>query len=85
MPAQERGAFCHHCQKSVLARRQVPNHLLHGLLSFFTCLWFPIWLIVAITGTTQWVCTRCGSHQLDDRDDGEDRRPRRRRDRDDDR
>lgn len=35
---------------AVLVAGQRPNHILHALLSFFTCgMWLPIWLVVAVS------------------------------------
>ena len=64
-------AHCEHCQRLTLHQRSVdvPNHILHLLLSLFLCcLWLPVWLFVAIVTVfsneqIQFRCTHCGALQ----------------------
>jgi len=52
--------YCHHCQENVLMVRKGPNHILHFLLSLFTCgFWVIIWILVSIR-FGGWRCNRCG-------------------------
>ena len=61
MPFEESSGYCPECRRSVLIRRQVPNHLVHALVTFFLCgLWLPVWIWVALFGGSRWRCTHCG-------------------------
>jgi hypothetical protein len=59
--AQERtGGFCNYCARPVLVERQATNHVLHLLLTIFTCsLWLIIWVLASIK-IGGWRCTVCG-------------------------
>ena len=40
--------FCKQCQSNVLAVRPVPNHILHFLITIFTCgLWVIPWALMS--------------------------------------
>jgi len=55
--------FCPFCQSNVLATGTKPNHLLHFIISFFTCtLWVPVWILIAIGKIGGYRCTRCGNN-----------------------
>jgi len=62
MPFKEKSAFCSACDKQVLVRKQVPNHVLHFLITFFTCgLWIFVWPLIALKKAgDEWLCTLCG-------------------------
>lgn len=61
MPMEEGSGYCDDCRRSVLLRRETPNHLIHGLVTLFLCgLWAPVWIIVAMNGNGPWRCTKCG-------------------------
>lgn len=53
---------CAMCQRHVLARRRVPNHLIHGLAALFLCgLWVPVWIFVTLSSEKEpWRCSLCG-------------------------
>ena len=60
MPFQESQGFCRDCDREVLIRREVANHLLYALITFFLCgLWLPIWIIAGLSSSS-WRCSRCG-------------------------
>ena len=62
MADQETAAQCPKCQRQVLARRPAPNHLLHFIITFFTCgLWVVPWLAITFGGGKPWLCPTCGS------------------------
>lgn len=54
--------YCQYCQEQVLVTRETPNHVLHFLITIFTCgLWIFAWAFVAIVRSFDpWLCTRCG-------------------------
>ena len=54
--------WCDHCQRLVLARRRVANHLVHAALTIiFLGLWLVIWVFAAISaGDEPWRCAVCG-------------------------
>jgi hypothetical protein len=57
---QETSAYCEHCRRPVLGRRDGPNHLVHALVSLFLCgLWIPVWIIAALS-TGGYACPTCG-------------------------
>jgi hypothetical protein len=61
MPDQ--GLFCIVCGKQTLHRSsEKVNHVLHFLITFFTCgLWGIIWLILSVGAhNSAHVCTVCG-------------------------
>ncbi len=55
---------CTVCGKLTLHRQQTPNHVLHFLISFFTCgLWLLVWLVLATDYRKPWRCSFCGTAQ----------------------
>jgi competence CoiA-like predicted nuclease len=60
---QETQGYCPTCQRNVLARHQGVNHILHFLVSFFTCgLWLIVWLVLAQRAhNAPWFCPTCAS------------------------
>jgi len=57
---EEGSVWCKTCQRQVLARRPATNHILHFLITFFTCgLWGLVWLALALK-TGGWNCPWCG-------------------------
>lgn len=63
MAYRETGRYCPTCERQVLAKQETPNHVLHFLITFFTCgLWGLMWIIIAIANATEpWKCPTCGS------------------------
>lgn len=59
---QETSGFCDYCQQRVLGRREGINHVLHFLVTMFTCgLWVIPWIIGTIThGRGDYACPHCG-------------------------
>jgi len=61
-------AECPVCNKRVLilCKEKNINHILHLLLSVFTCgIWLIIWLLCAISNSTvqeDWYCSVCGTN-----------------------
>ena len=66
MGTEESQTFCPTCKQNVLGRRETPNHILHFLISFFTCgFWLFVWaLLAASAGREPYRCTRCGTFGL---------------------
>jgi hypothetical protein len=66
MPGElvEWGGYCQNCQQHRLFRAtiQKPNHVLHAILTIFTCfLWGVVWLLAANSVTSSlYRCTVCG-------------------------
>lgn len=62
MPDQ--GLWCISCQRQTLHRNsEQVNHVLHFLVTFFTCgLWGIIWLILSVGAhNSAHICTLCGT------------------------
>jgi hypothetical protein len=59
MAYRETTGYCSYCQRQVLIRRRSPNHILHLLLSVFTCVWLPVWILLAVR-IGGWRCAYCG-------------------------
>jgi rRNA maturation endonuclease Nob1 len=59
----EETGYCDRCGKQVLGRREGVNHILHALISIFSCgAWVVVWAILTLT--TQGapaLCPACGS------------------------
>jgi hypothetical protein len=61
MTFEEASGFCKTCDKQALVRRQKANHILHFLITFFTCgAWALVWIIVA-GKRRDFLCSTCGS------------------------
>jgi hypothetical protein len=61
MAFEEATGFCKTCSKQTLVRREKANHILHFLISFFTCgAWAVVWILVAVK-IGGWRCSTCGS------------------------
>jgi len=62
MPVEERSGLCGYCQRPVLGRREGVNHVLHAIISIFSCgLWLLVWAIIAVTsGSAEYACPTCG-------------------------
>lgn len=57
----ESGAYCLHCQAQRLYRREEPNHILHAIITLFTCgLWAVVWIVASVVTHRPWLCTVCG-------------------------
>jgi hypothetical protein len=58
---KETGLHCAACGKQTLHRQETPNHILHFLITFFTCgLWAIVWLVDS-GKQRPWRCTFCGT------------------------
>lgn len=52
--------YCNSCKGNVVAVKQQPSHVVHGILSLLTFgFWLWIWLLVALS--PKWNCRECGS------------------------
>jgi predicted nucleic acid-binding Zn ribbon protein len=61
---EETQQFCSTCNRNVLARRRSTNHILHFLITVFTCgAWIFIWPLLSIR-VGGWRCTNCGSAKM---------------------
>jgi hypothetical protein len=67
MAEDTRGLYCVTCGKQTLHRRMGGvNHVLHAILTIFTCfLWGIVWVILAISanqgGLAAYLCATCGT------------------------
>ena len=53
--------YCTTCNQNTLHARPSTNHILHFLITFFSCfLWIPIWYISALK-IGGWRCQQCGT------------------------
>jgi len=54
---------CAKCGQATLAQKQTPNHILHFLITVFTCgFWIFVWgILILACATDNYVCPRCGS------------------------
>ncbi len=59
---KQSSAYCPHCETRVLATAPTPNHVLHLLLTIFSCgLWLWIWPLVMAGSIGGYRCVKCGS------------------------
>ena len=59
---KQASAYCHVCERRVLATGKAPNHVLHLLLTIFTIgIWWIIWALLGAATIGNYRCTRCGS------------------------
>jgi hypothetical protein len=66
MPSEQAQLFCVTCQRYVLVQRPVPHHLVHALVTLFTCGgWGIVWLILSL-GKSPWRCAYCGGQRFAD-------------------
>lgn len=64
MPLAQTQLYCTVCQRYVLASREAPSHLIHALVTLFTCcVWGIVW-IIAWLNTKPWRCPHCGGTAL---------------------
>jgi hypothetical protein len=62
MSQKQTSRYCTHCETRTLATGNKPNHLLHFVLSFFTCgFWLFVWLLVAVSSVGGYRCVKCGT------------------------
>lgn len=60
MPREQSQRYCATCDRVVLVQRAVPNHLIHALVTIFTCLtWGVVWIAVSMR-ERPWRCAFCG-------------------------
>ncbi len=59
-----RSGFCAVCGAQRKVERPGTNHVLHLLLTIFTCmLWLVVWFLVSVQ-FGGWRCTFCGSRRV---------------------
>ncbi len=64
MGFKEGTGYCNVCHRQVLARAETPNHILHFLITIFTCgLWVIPWILLSLT-SNNYRCTNCGSNRI---------------------
>lgn len=52
--------WCRRCQACTLHYRQAANHVLHFLITCFTCgLWLIVWFLLSVK-FGGWQCRECG-------------------------
>lgn len=55
-------SFCSHCGKYVPVTKNTPNHILHFLVTCFSCgLWVIPWICISLFNNSKWRCNHCGS------------------------
>jgi hypothetical protein len=54
--------MCAYCQRPVLGRREGVNHVLHAIISIFSCgLWLIVWLVLVLSDpSNEYACPNCG-------------------------
>jgi hypothetical protein len=67
MATEEWQTYCPRCQTVILGRRDKPNHLLHFIITFFTCgLWIIPWVFIGIEADARpFRCPICGTAGTD--------------------
>jgi hypothetical protein len=61
MAAEQATGFCKSCNKQSLLQREKTNHILHFLLTLFTCgAWVVVWALLSIK-IGGWRCAVCGT------------------------
>lgn len=62
MPKEQPG-YCRMCNRQVLGQKETPNHVLHFLVTCFTCgLWGVVWAILTLAmGSGPFRCPTCGT------------------------
>lgn len=63
MGTEEWQTYCPTCSRVTLGRRETPNHVLHFLITVFTCgLWVLVWGACSIAASSRpYLCTVCGT------------------------
>lgn len=62
MPLEQYRAWCPYCESTRLFTRPAPTHLIHLVITLFTCgLWILVWFAVSIScAFGRWTCNVCG-------------------------
>jgi len=59
---KQTSGYCPHCERKVLATAPTPNHVLHLLMTIFTCgCWLFVWPIVMAACMGGYRCVKCGT------------------------
>ena len=57
---EQASCVCSKCGP-VMGQRTGINHVLHLILTIFTCFWGIVWIILAVAHTSKpFLCTKCG-------------------------
>lgn len=66
MATEEWQTYCPNCQGVRLGRREMPNHVLHFLITIFTCgLWIFVWGFEIVWAHHRpYLCSVCGTRGL---------------------
>lgn len=64
MTRQIYSGYCHSCRRQRRLSAEKPNHILHFLITVFTCVWAPVWMMIAAKPARR-RCDVCGSSQVD--------------------
>jgi len=60
MGLKQASCVCCHCGR-VMGQKTGPNHVLHLILTLFTCVWGIVWAVLAISSASKpYLCTKCG-------------------------
>lgn len=55
---------CTACRANTQHLRPSTSHVLHLILALITLgLWIPVWLLVAVSNSTQGQCSQCGKRR----------------------
>jgi len=66
MQTKQEQRFCNHCDEVVPSVKQVPNNIIHFILSVLTAgFWLIIWLFISLNSSgNKFYCIKCGN-QID--------------------
>ena len=63
MPIEQKQRYCETCASWKLFQRTTVNHLIHGIVTLFTCLvWFIPWMLIYAFHDDRYRCQACGSY-----------------------
>lgn len=58
---KQAAGFCPLCNRQVLVGAKTPNHVLHAIITLFSCaLWAPVWIFLSLVAK-DWRCQVCGN------------------------
>ena len=71
MGIEQSNGYCPTCDAQVLLTRSGVNHVLHFLVTIFTCgPWLFVWILLAAFGHQPWRCAKCGTPMGGETDSG---------------
>ena len=66
MTIKQQHQFCSNCNQIMPANKDIPNHIMHAVLSLMTVgWWLIIWIFLILkTNKNQFHCVKCGNDSL---------------------